>query len=106
MGSLEWGADENRVTVRPILALVTGALLVTALVGASATATASRTTCGADVAGNGGYTYAGHQATYRGHGVRATISAIRAPNVVAGHVAGWVGVGGPGKGPNGEDSWL
>ena len=106
MGSLEWGADENRVTVRPILALVTGALLVTALVGASATATAGRTTCGADVAGNGGYTYAGHQATYRGHGVRATISAVRAPDVVAGHVAGWVGVGGPGQGPNGEDSWL
>ncbi len=106
MGSLERGADEDGVSVRPILALLTGAVLVSALVGASATATAGRATCGADVAGNGGYTYAGHQARDRGHGVRATISAVRAPDVVAGHVSGWVGVGGPGEGPNGEDSWL
>jgi hypothetical protein len=27
-------------------------------------------------------------------------------NVLAGHVAGWVGVGGPGKGPNHSDEWL
>ena len=62
--------------------------------------------CGADVAGNGGYTYAGHQATRRGHGVRATITAVRAPEVAAGHVAGWVGLGGPGQGPTGEDMWI
>ncbi len=27
-------------------------------------------------------------------------------NVAAGHVAAWVGVGGPGQGANGEDAWL
>jgi len=27
-------------------------------------------------------------------------------NVAAGHVAGWVGVGGPGQGANGADAWL
>jgi hypothetical protein len=30
----------------------------------------------------------------------------RAPSVEAGHVAGWVGVGGPGQGANGEDAWI
>ena len=53
-----------------------------------------------------GYSYAGHQAAYRGHGVRATITLTRAPTVDAGHVAGWVGVGGPGQGLNGEDAWI
>jgi hypothetical protein len=38
--------------------------------------------------------------------VRATITLTRAPTVVAGHVAGWVGVGGPGQGPNGGDAWI
>ncbi len=69
-------------------------------------ASAGRGACGADVAGNGGYTYAGHQASRTGHGVRATIAATRAPEVVSGHVAGWVGLGGPGQGPNGEDMWI
>jgi len=30
----------------------------------------------------------------------------RAPSVGAGHVAGWVGVGGPGQGARGEDVWI
>jgi hypothetical protein len=94
------------MSMRPLLALLAGTLTVVALVGASTTASAGRNACGADVAGNGGYTYAGHQATRTGHGVRATISAIRAPEVAAGHVAGWVGLGGPGQGPNGSDMWL
>lgn len=76
-----------------------------ALVGASGTATAGGSTCGV-AAGNGGYTYAGHQATYRGHGVRATIALIRAPEVASGHIAGWVGVGGPGQGAHGGDAWI
>jgi hypothetical protein len=95
------------VKLRSLVAPIAGALAVTVLVGASTTASAgSSAVCGADVAGNGGYTYAGHQATRRGHGVRATISAVRAPEVAAGHVAGWVGLGGPGQGPNGEDMWI
>lgn len=105
MGCLEGGADHTRVTVRPVLALIGAAFAVAALVGASATATAGGA-CGADVSGNGGYTYAGHQATYRGHGVRATITPVRTPDVAAGHVAGWVGVGGPGQGMNSEDAWI
>jgi hypothetical protein len=91
--------------VRHLLAVVACALVVAALMGASDTASASRSTCASD-AGNGGYTYAGHQASDRGHGVRATITPTRALQVASGHVAGWVGVGGPGQGANGEDAWI
>jgi hypothetical protein len=94
--------------MRPLVALLFGMLLLAGLAGASASGTASAgpVACGADVAGNGGYTYAGHQATRLGHGVRATISELRNPQVVSGHVAGWVGVGGPGQGPNSTDEWI
>jgi hypothetical protein len=106
MSHLDRGADRVGVTLRLFLAVIAGALAVSVLVGASKTASAGNNVCGADVAGNGGYTYAGHQATRRGHGVRATITAVRAPEVAAGHVAGWIGLGGPGQGPNGEDMWI
>jgi hypothetical protein len=92
------------VRVRPLLALLVGALTVAALVGASTTASAGRACISGARAG--GYSYAGHQAVYRGHGVRATITVTRAPTVEAGHVAGWVGVGGPGQGANGGDEWI
>jgi len=97
-------ADDNDVRVRPLLAVLIGALAVAALVGASTTATAGRA-CVED-AGDNGYAYAGHQASYRGHGVRATIMLTRGPSVASGHVAGWVGVGGPGQGVDGEDAWI
>src|SRR6476661_8906671 len=98
------GADENEVRVRPLLAVLVGALALASLVGASTRATAGAG-C-AEATGHDGYAYAGHQATYRGHGVRATITTLRQPRVQAGHVAGWVGVGGPGQGVNGEDAWI
>jgi hypothetical protein len=90
----------------PLLALVCAGFALAALAGESGTATAgSASSCGYDADGNG-YTYAGHQATTAAHGVRATITPTKALNVAAGHVAGWVGVGGPGQGANGEDAWL
>jgi hypothetical protein len=91
---------------RVFLALLVGVLAVAALVGAYSTASAGRTACRTAFAGGSGYTYAGHQATYAGHGVRATITPTTLPNVAAGHVAGWVGVGGPGQGADGEDAWI
>ena len=97
-------ADLNGVRVRPVLGAIVGALAVAALVGVSTTASAGRA-C-ASAGGEDGYAYAWHQATYRGHGVRATIALTGAPGVESGHVAGWVGVGGPGQGPNGEDAWI
>ena len=89
---------------RVFLAALLGGLGLAALVGTSTNATAGR----ACLSGtrDGGYSYAGHQAAQRGHGVRATITMTRTPNVEAGHVAGWVGVGGPGQGANGEDAWI
>jgi hypothetical protein len=40
-------------------------------------------------------------------GIKTTLATIAAPKVVpGGHVAGWVGVGGPGMGPTKEDEWL
>ena len=38
--------------------------------------------------------------------MRATITPMREPSVSAGHAAGWIGLGGPGQGPNGETMWL
>jgi hypothetical protein len=104
MGRRAAPADDSRVAVRPFLAVVLGMLTLAALVGASTTANAGRA-CVSN-ARAGGYTYAGHQSSHRGHGVRATITATRAPGVGAGHVAGWVGVGGPGQGADGEDAWI
>src|SRR5262245_21203186 len=79
-------------------------MTVAALVGAATQASAGRA-CGGGTR-EGGYSYAGHQANYRGHGVRATITMTRQPSLEVGHVARWVGVGGPGQGANGEDAWI
>ena len=97
-------ADLQPVHARRLLALLVGVLGIVAFVGAATTATAGRA-CLTGVH-DGGYSYAGHQAASRGHGVRATITLTREPSVGAGHVAGWVGVGGPGQGANGGDAWI
>jgi len=76
-----------------------------ALVG-SPTAVANAQSCGAGANGSQGYAYAGHQATRVSHGIRATITPTAAANVISGHVAGWIGVGGPGQGANGQTLWL
>ena len=56
--------------------------------------------------GSSGYTYAGLASATNTDGVGAKLTAIRAPAVKNGHVAGWVGVGGPKEGPNGRDEWI
>jgi len=91
--------------------LLLGLFVVAALVGtaagaASESAQANGQQCGAGANGTAGYAYAGHQATRVAHGVRATITPTVQANVAAGHVAGWIGVGGPGQGANGETLWL
>ena len=53
-----------------------------------------------------GYSYDGVQSPSTAYGVAATVT-LRAPSVVhLGHVAAWVGVGGPGAGPRGADEWI
>ena len=56
--------------------------------------------------GSSGYAYAGVGASSRAFGISTRLQAATAPQVLNGHVAGWVGVGGPGAGPNGTDEWL
>jgi hypothetical protein len=103
MGGARASADDRRVRARILLAALVGVVTVATLAGASTQAVAGR----ACVTGtHSGYAYAGNQASYRGHGVRATITMTRTPSVEAGHVAGWVGVGGPGQGADGEDAWI
>jgi hypothetical protein len=53
-----------------------------------------------------GYSYTGLYASSPSFGVAASLSMLRPPTVAGGHVAAWVGVGGPGLGPNGTDEWL
>jgi hypothetical protein len=52
------------------------------------------------------YAYAGVSSINARFGVSARISAVRKPNVLKGHVAAWVGVGGAGLGPGSTDEWL
>lgn len=94
--------------IRPV---VTASLVAVALAAAfaalrAAPAGAAAPACGTGAHGSEGYAYAGHQATAVAHGIRATITATAAPSVGAGHVAGWVGVGGPGQGAGGRTMWL
>jgi hypothetical protein len=79
---------------RTLLALCVIGLL--ALVGAS----------GAFACGTGGYTYAGLGAQRHAFGIAAVITPLAGFDVRSGHVAGWVGVGGPGQGLGGQDEWL
>ncbi len=72
----------------------------------STSAQANGQQCGAGANGSKGYAYAGHQGTKVAHGVRATITPTVQASVTAGHVAGWIGVGGPGQGAGGETLWL
>jgi hypothetical protein len=55
-----------------------------------------------------GYSYAGLYSPSKASGIAATISMLGEPAAFgsSSHVAGWVGVGGPGLGPHGEDEWL
>jgi hypothetical protein len=89
-----------------VTAVAVTVLAVAAAVLAPGRATASASACGSGANGSPGYAYAGFQSRGVGHGVRAVVSPTMPPAITAGHVAGWIGVGGPGQGPNGETMWL
>jgi hypothetical protein len=75
---------------------------VLAAVAAAGPGAASARACG----NSGGYSYAGLAAPRHAFGIVATVTPLTSFQVLAGHVAGWVGVGGPGEGPGGSDEWL
>ena len=56
--------------------------------------------------GSNGYSYAGLGNPEPGFGIAATITSVADFDVLHGHVAGWVGVGGVGEGPGGSNEWL
>jgi len=56
--------------------------------------------------GSSGYAYAGLGSSNRAYGVATHLQTVGTPQVLSGHVAGWVGVGGPGSGPNGTNEWI
>jgi hypothetical protein len=91
-----WSTADG-VTVPRLLAaaLATSALLL------GPPANAGTSSCGTS-----GYAYAGVGSSARGYGIATRLTATTAPQVLNGHVAGWVGVGGPAMGPNGSDEWL
>jgi hypothetical protein len=105
-------SDEDSRSPRPprLLGSSLVAVLVLAVLSLSAaaseSASASSAGCASASYGSPGYGYAGFQSQRRGHGVRASLTALAGNGVSAGHVAAWVGVGGPNQGPNGVDEWL
>jgi hypothetical protein len=60
----------------------------------------------AHACGSSGYSYAGISSRDKVSGVSASLTSLAAPAVQNGHVAGWVGVGGPGLGPHGSSEWI
>jgi hypothetical protein len=78
-------------------------LLVSAAVAAVSLGGAARAlACG----NQQGYSYAGIGASGPAFGISALITPLDAFDILDGHVAGWVGVGGPGEGPGGTSEWL
>jgi len=57
--------------------------------------------CGASA-----YSYAGVQSEIKAHGVGAVLEALQTPNVSAGHVGAWIGLGGADQGPGGTAEWI
>jgi hypothetical protein len=83
------------LSVLAILSL--GLLTASAAAGRSSRSSA----CGASE-----YSYAGLQGLSKAHGVGATLVPLETPDVSAGHVGAWIGVGGTDAGPNGAAEWI
>ena len=81
------------------LAAASTACVVAAASVGSAVAAAARASCPQ-------YSYAGLQSPAAVDGIEATVTAVGQPQVAWGHIGGWIGVGGPGQGPNGTDAWV
>ncbi|MGN6432022.1 MAG: hypothetical protein ACTHNB_15025 [Gaiellaceae bacterium] len=85
---------------RTLTVLMTLALTLVATSVADGRSARSNT-CGAST-----YSYAGVQSETKAHGVGAILDPLQTPNVSAGHVGAWIGLGGVGEGPHGTDEWI
>ena len=52
------------------------------------------------------FAYAGLYSNTPAQGIETTVTTMAAAQVPSGHVAGWIGVGGPDAGPGGQAEWL
>ena len=52
------------------------------------------------------YAYAGLFSNSPAQGITAVVTPLLVAHVPSGHVAGWIGVGGPNAGPGGKPEWL
>src|SRR5215831_3687255 len=105
MPSREWGTSSclrqlRRKPVRLCLCLSAFCVLPVAA-SASMAVAVSAAQCGVEQ-----YAYAGIQSAAPEFGVQATVTPLDTPAVAGGHVAAWVGVGGPGVGPSGASEWV
>lgn len=92
--------------LRLLLALLVCCATALAAVGTPNATAGPQAACASGAHGSPGYSYAGHQNRTVARGVRATITPTEKPDVRAGHVAGWVGVGDPGQGDKGATAWI
>ena len=81
--------------------LATAFAVLCSLAGSVAATSQAARSCGTS-----GYAYAGLAGNDRVYGLAAKLTTLSAPHVLAGHVAGWVGVGGVGAGPDGTNEWI
>ena len=84
------------------LSRLTAVAVATLAAACAATAPAGAATA----CGQANYAYAGVSSADARYGIGARISTLSAPAIAAGHIAGWVGVGGLGLGPSGSTEWL
>jgi hypothetical protein len=56
--------------------------------------------------GRAAHAHAGMRAPSNAYGISARIAQLATVDILTGHVAGWVGVGGRGQGPHGSNEWL
>jgi hypothetical protein len=81
-------------------------VLVCAALAGALCAGAARASHAAQACGVAPYSYAGVVGPQATHGVMATVAVVADPQILHGHVAAWVGVGGVGLGPHGTSEWL
>src|ERR1035437_8917288 len=109
LGTVLEESQANTRRRRRKLGLTAGSLICAPLLAASfiyagkAEAKPMRSDCAKII---GGYAYAGVEGLETTSGISATITELAEPQVLDGHVAAWVGVGGQGLGPNYTDEWL
>jgi hypothetical protein len=71
-----------------------------------ATSVADGRSSKSNACGAAAYSYAGVQSTTRTHGIGAVVDPLQTPNVAAGHVGAWLGLGGTEEGPGGTAEWI